>query len=463
LPAIHQLVKQLEKTIPSERVLERSEIPPRYRFDALRPYRPYPRLRKQGYLAAVLVRPETVDEVSDVVRVARLTHVPVVPYGGGTGLMGAAIPLRGGIIIDTSMMNRIEKISADDMFVRAQAGVVLEDLNTNLQSENLLFAHDPWTRPVATLGGAIGTNSLGYMGAKYGSIGNQLLGVEAVMPDGRTIRTRPAQFSSTGFDLRRLFLGTEAIFGIVTSATVRAFPEPKKLALASYEFGSFEQGLRMIVAMRAFGVRPIMIDYGEENPGPRGEVQLNLAYDGLVNEVEAHLRETDRLAREFKGKKLDAAEAQEFWDTRHDIAIMYSRRVSKRLPREEPRTKYDYIHVSLLASNVMRFREEALRIAKSNDVQVLEVGLWHGPELVSLVLSSTATNPKNATRKLWRTSNAIISYAQDLGGSMEFCHGVGLKLAHLMEREHGLGLEIMRRLKHAVDPLGIMNPGKQGL
>jgi len=131
--------------------------------------------------------------------------------------------------------------------------------------------------------------------------------------------------------------------------------------------------------------------------------------------------------------------------------------------RVEPRTKYDYIHVSLAASKILDFRKETLRLAKNGDVRVQEVGLWQGPELFSLVLSSKAVDAKLAARNLWRVSDAIIRHAQDLGGCMEFCHGVGLKLAHLMEREHGLGLEIMRRLKETVDPLGIMNPGKAAL
>jgi FAD/FMN-containing dehydrogenase len=377
--------------------------------------------------------------------------------------MGAAIAIRGGIMVDTSRMNRIEETSEEDLLVRAEAGVVLEELYTHLNGHGLLFAHDPWTRPIATLGGAISTNSLGYLGAKYGSIGNQLLGVEAVLPDGRFLKTRPAQFSSTGIDLRRHFIGTEGSFGFVTTAVVRDFPKPKRLALASYHFTDFEEGYRAIVRMRSSGVRPSMVDYGEEDPETVGDTQLNLAFDGLESEVEAHLKKGDQITAEVGGQKLDDQQAREFWDHRHDIALMYSRRISKKPPSGEPRTKYDYVHVSLPASKILDFRKETLRIAKDGGVRVLEVGLWHGPELLSLVLSSRSANPQGATRKLWRVSNTILRHAQDLGGSMEFCHGVGLKLAHLMEREHGLGLEIMRRLKRAVDPLGVMNPGKAAL
>lgn len=438
-------------------------IPAKYRFDALRPYRSYPKLRMKGYVPRFLVRPETTAEISEIVRIARRSRTPIVPYGGGTGLMGAAEPVRDGIMIDTSRMNKIEEISKEDSLVIARPGTVLEDIYNQLQAHDLFFGHDPWTRPIATVGGAISTNSLGYMGAKYGSIGSQLLGLEAVMPDGKVMKTRPAQFSSTGLDLKRLFIGTEGSFGIVTSATIRAFPKPERFALASYKFPNFEDGYHAILTMRTNDVRACMVDYGEEDPEHGGDVQLNLAFDGMEGEVEAHLAKADRITNECRGQKLEDREAQEFWEHRHDIALMYSRRISRMKYTEEPRTKYDYIHVSLMASRVLQFRRETLRIARENGVKVLEVGLWHGPELVSLVLSSKANDPKDATKKLWRSSNEILMHAQALGGSMEFCHGVGLKLAHLMEREHGLGLEIMRRFKKAVDPFGIMNPGKAGL
>ena len=453
----------LGNVVPDDRLLVGQRIPTRYRFDALRPYRPYPKLPMKGYVPSYLVRPETTAEVSAIVRIARRSRSPIVPFGAGTGLMGAAEAVRGGIMIDTSRMNKIEEISREDLTVRAQPGAVLEDIYNQLQSHDLFFAHDPWTRPIATLGGAVSTNSLGYLGAKYGSIGSQLLGLEAVMPDGRVLKTRPAQFSSTGLDLRRLFIGTEGSFGILTSATIRAFPKPEKFALASYKFPGFEDGYRAILAMRANDVRACMVDYGEEDPEHNGEVQLNLAFDGMESEVNAHLAKANQITNKCRGQKLDDREAQEFWDHRHDIALMYSQRISKTTYKEEPSTKYDYIHVSLMASRVLQFRDETLRIAREHDVKVLEVGLWHGPELVSLVLSSRANNPRTATQKLWRASNRILRCAQDLGGSMEFCHGVGLRLAHLMEREHGLGLEIMRRFKKAVDPFEIMNPGKAGL
>jgi FAD/FMN-containing dehydrogenase len=406
--------------------------------------------------------PETVEEVSRLVRLARRFHGPIVSYGGGTGLMGAAIALRGGIMVDTSRMNRIEAVSKEDMMFRAEPGVVLEDAYDELDRERLLFAHDPWTRPLATIGGAISTNSLGYLGAKYGSIGMQVLGLEAVLPNGQLLKTRPAQFSSTGLDLRRLFIGTEGLFGLITSATLRAFPKPEVMKLASYGFRNFEQAHRAINLMRAAGVAASMIDYGEET-GSSEESQLNLAFDGLEQEALAHSEKAERVITGVGGRRLDDADAREFWEHRHDIALMYRERISKPAEPEEPRTKYDYIHVSLPASKTLAFRNALMQIAKEGGVGVLEVGLWQGPELVSTVLSARASNPKKAAMRLWKVSNLIITHAQELGGAMEYCHGVGMKLAHLMEREHGVGLEVMRQIKNAIDPIGIMNPGKESL
>ena len=443
-------------------MIVREKIPDRYRFDALRPYRAYPGLRWQGYTPNVLVKPETPAEVADVLRVAPRLRVPVVTYGGGTGLMGAAIALGGGIMIDTSRMNRIEEASREDMMFRAESGVVLEDAFLQLDRKDLFFAHDPWTRPIATIGGAISTNSLGYLGAKYGSFGTQVLGLEVILPNGGLLKTRPAQFSSTGFDLRRLFIGTEGLLGVVTSAVVRAFPKPETLKLVSYGFRRFEQAHRAINNMRLQGIWPSMIDYGEE-PSSNEDSQLNLAFDGLEEEVSVQAKQAEQVMTDGGGHKLNDANAREFWEHRHDIALMYSRRVSKPVQQEEPETKYDYIHISLPASKILSFRESLLKIAREGKANVLEVGLWQGPELLSLVLSARARDPKMATRRLWQVSDLIIRQAQDLGGAMEFCHGVGMKLAHLMEREHAVGLEVMRQLKQAIDPLGIMNPGKEGL
>ena len=457
-----RLRKALLSVLAEDEIIVREKIPPKYRFDALRPYRPYPGLRRRGYAANFLVRPGSPPEVVDIVRVARRLRVPVVTYGGGTGLMGAAIALGGGIMLDTSRMSRILEISRGDMMFRAESGLVLEHAFLQLDRKGLFFAHDPWTRPIATIGGATATNGLGYLGAKYGSFGTQVLGLEGVLPNGELLKTRPAQFSSTGFDLRRLFIGTEGLFGIITSATIRAFPRPETLKLVSYGFSSFEQAHEAISRIRLNDVRPSMIDYGEE-PRSKEDSQLNLAFDGLDGEVSAQAEKGDHVIADVGGRRLDDEVARKFWEHRHDIALMYSRRVSEPFQDEEPETKYDYINVSLPASKVLDFREALLRIAREGNVNVLEVGLWQGPELVSLVLSARAKDPKQATKRLWRISDLITRQAQDLGGAMEFCHGVGMKLAHLMKREHGVGLEVMRQLKAAIDPLGIMNPNKEGI
>jgi FAD/FMN-containing dehydrogenase len=412
------VLKNLRDVIPDERLVPSSGMPFRYRFDALRPYRPYPGLRKRGYLPLYIIRPESVEEVAEIVRVARRSHTAIVPYGAGTGLMGAALSVKRGLLVDTGLMDNIE-VNEEDNYVEAQAGTVLENIYERMNEHNLFFAHDPWTRPIATLGGGIATNSLGYFGSKYGSLGNQLLGIEAVMPDGRILRTRPAQYSSTGFDLKRLFIGTEGQFGLVTSATVRAFPKPEHFELASYRFDDFERGFRAICSMRQKGVRQSMLDYGEPDPHNSGKPELHLAFDGLTGEVEANIRETDEIIRSIGGVRLRDDAAQQFWEHRHDIALTYWKRIHKITYQVEPRTKYDYIHVSLPSSRILQFRAEVLRITKSGGVDLLEVGLWHGPELFSMVTSSTHSKPKVAAKKLWDSSNKIIEFAQELGGCME--------------------------------------------
>jgi alkyldihydroxyacetonephosphate synthase len=144
-----------------------------------------------------------------------------MPYGGGSGLMGGALSIRPCVVVDLSALNRIIEVDSESRSARVQAGLVLEALERRLNDEGYILGHDPWTVPVATVGGAISTNSVGYRAGVYGSMGDQVLGLEAVLPNGEILRTRAVEKSSAGIDLKALFIGGEGCFGIITEATIR--------------------------------------------------------------------------------------------------------------------------------------------------------------------------------------------------------------------------------------------------
>ena len=136
----------------------------------------------------MVVRPGSAEEVQAVVRLANGRRRAVVPYGGGTGVMGAAVPVQGGIVVDLRRMDRIVEVGADALTARVEAGVLLKDLDDALSQKGMMLGHDPWSQPIATVGGAISTNGVGYLAARYGSMGEQVLGLEVVLPTGELLQ-----------------------------------------------------------------------------------------------------------------------------------------------------------------------------------------------------------------------------------------------------------------------------------
>ena len=454
------------------RVLTRSSIPPRYRTDAFREHRASP-LADRGVIPAAVVLPRTTNEVVAVVRWATEAGVKIVPWGGGTGLMGGARSSTDSVVLDLRGMRRLRAVDVRSCTATVEAGMVLGTLDERLRRKGLTLGHDPWSRPRATVGGAIGTNGLGYAGYLRGTMGDQVLGLEAVLADGTVIRTRAAARSTTGLDLKRLFIGTEGTLGIVTAATLRVFPIPEKEEVHAWRLRDFPTGLAVLSALYDDGLAPSVMDFEETFEGPSlpwgtggGPPTLFLGFAGAPQVVAASWRVARRRLRAARATALSDREAREYWEGRHDI-IYYHDEVSPGVTRADVALKdtvFDYVHVALPRSKVLAYRRSALSIVRRHGASPIGFGLWTQPELVSLEIAHPAREDRNAAREAVAAAiDEAIRRAQDLGGSMEYVHGVGLKLAHLLPEELGTGLDLMRRIKKALDPSDLLNPGKLGL
>jgi len=429
-------------------------------WDALSDGRIHPQKRPEFHAPRCLVLPASTAEVRDVVLLANRERIPIVPFGGGSGLMGGALSVRAGIVMDLKRMAAVVSVDTMGQQARVQAGSVLETLDKTLHENRLMLGHDPWTYPVATVGGAISTNSLGYRGAKYGSMGDQVLGLEAVLPRGEVLQTRAVAKSSTGIDLNALLIGGEGCFGIITEATLRVFPLPEKRALQAYRFKSFEAGFTVITKIWQRGLRPALLDFGDDPGKSDGGAILYLAFEGARELVQAEERLGRSLCEAAGGRGLPRREAERFWDERHAIARRFMKNRRQRRERRNDVLRREFIHVALPVTRVLAFREAASEIVLGHGVELRESGLWIGPELFSMRLAQEANRDPV---ELQNAVAEVLRLAHRLGGSMEYCHGVGLKLAPLMSEEHGAGFDIMGRIKDALDPNRIMNPGKMGL
>jgi len=458
-----KIVGKLAKIVAPEHITTDENRLDELSWDALSEGRLHPAKRPEVTIPYCSVLPGSTDEVRRIVLLANEERVPIIPYGGGSGLMGGALSVEAGIVVDLRRMDQILDVDAEARSARVQSGTVLEALEKRLNRDNFMLGHDPWTLPVATVGGAISTNSMGYRGGLYGSMGDQVLGLEAVLPDGEVLRTRAVPKSSAGIDLKSLLVGGEGCFGIITEATMRIFPAPEKRVLHALGFGSFEVGYNAIQEMFRQRVEPAVLDFGDADVKFQGGAMLYLAFEGIGEVVEAEEKRALLVCKKFGAKEFSRKEAERFWNDRHEIARRFMQNRRQRRERGRDGIYRDWIHVALPASKVLAFRAAAMEIVKKRGVQVLESGLWIQPELFSMPLGIHDDGTSKAQLTLEETVDELLHLVHEMGGSMEYTHGVGVKLAALMAEEHGYGVEVMRRIKKTLDPNGIMNPGKMAL
>lgn len=458
------LVSSLEQLLGKNRVLTDGAALEDHAGDALDPFRAFdaaPRLRARP---AAVALPTTTQEVSALVRWAAERRVPLVPCGGGTGVMGAATAVDGCVVVDMTRMARILSVSAEDRLAEAEPGVVLGDLDAAMGGHGLMLGHDPWSQPIATVGGAISTGSVGYLAARYGPMGAQVVGIEAVLPSGEVVTTRPVP-KAAGIALHHLFIGAEGTLGIITRAWVRAFPRPEARRILALRFPDFEAGFKSVEGVYAAGLRPSVIDMAEEpeqGESAAPETELYLGFEGPAEVVQAETKLALGVCGRSGAEDMGAEAANGFWASRHAVAERYME-ARKSFGRRRARPPYamDYLHVALPASRVLAYRHRCQEILAGYPVFVREWSLWAWPELFSLLMVNRDDTPPEAARpEMGRAADRILALAQDMGGSMEYCHGVGLKLAHLWHRELGSQAALFRSIKRALDPVGIMNPGR---
>lgn len=454
------LIESLARVVGDGNVSTREDDLERYSADALTPSRAFKAAPSMQKLADVVVLPHEVHHVVEVVKLALAYEVPVVPYGGGTGVMGAALPVRGGIVLDLKGLNRVLDVNTTDRTVLVEAGVVLEDLAKALEDHGLMLGHDPWSLPIATVAGAISTNGVGYRASSYGSMGEQVLGLEAVLPSGEILTTRSVPKYSSGPNLNHLFIGTEGVFGIITKASLRVFRQPETRSFATVGFDSFDQGFKAVAELFAMGLHPALVDLTEE--GEDG-VQLYMMCEGYKEGVAAQKQRALQVCSSFGGKDLGEGGSVDYWRDRYSTGVWYRQEMldQPRSVRWQQRGRgLEYLHVALPVSQVLEYRRLCEEAFTAREIRVVEYAVWTQPELFSMLIVPAGKVTDESLASLSEAADEVLALAQDMGGSMEYCHGVGVKLAHLLPREMGVGMDVAKALKQALDPHNIMNPGK---
>ena len=411
-----------------------------------------------------VVFPETNEEVQGIVRACAKHRCPIVPFGAGSSLEGHVNAIHGGISIDMTRMNRVLRVSADDLDATVQAGVTRKQFDKHLLSTGLVFHLDPGAD--ATLGGMAATRASGTTAVRYGTMRDAVLGLTVVVADGRIITTGGrARKSSSGYDLTKLFVGSEGTLGVITELTVRLHGRPEALAAATCQFDSIENAVRAVITTIQLGIPVARIELLDEvqmdavnrfsHLGYAVLPTLFFEFHGLsdrdvTEQAEAVAEITaDHGGRSFERALTPEARAQ-LWQARHDA---YYAALALR-PGSRGWTTDACVPISRLADCIVETKQD---ITASHLVGPL---VGHVGDGNFHIIFPVDPDDSRDILEAERLSTRLAERAIAMGGTCTGEHGVGLGKMKFLEREHGAALEVMRAIKRTLDPDNIMNPGK---
>lgn len=407
--------------------------------------------------------PQSTEDVSQIVTICAEHDCPIIAWGTGTSLEGHALAVRGGISLDMSRMNKVIEVNQADMDARVQPGLTRRALNEELRATGLFFPVDPGAD--ASLGGMAATRASGTTTVRYGTMRDNLMGLEVVLPDGRIIRTGTrARKSSAGYDLTGLFVGSEGTLGIITELTLKLHGQPQAIGAAVCAFETVDSAVQTVISTIQMGIPMARIELLDT-----ASVEAVNAYGAL------NLPEQPHLLVEFHGSDASVAEDAEtlkdiatdcgglgfewatktedrnkLWRVRHDAYVA--------IKQMKPGATAVVTDVCVPISNLAKAIEETqLDIAESPiDGPILGHvgdGNFHAILLI---------NPENPSdlRVAKDLSKRMAERALSLGGTVTGEHGVGMGKLEFMSAEHGDAWDVMRMIKQAMDPQSIMNPGK---
>jgi len=418
----------------------------------------------KGTLPAGIIWPISTKEISDILTWTYKNDIPVTPWGAGTSTEGNPVPTRGGLVMDMTQMDRILEIRPQDLQVDVQPGVLRKELNRKTGPHGLFFPPDPGAD--ATIGGMIANNASGIQTVKYGSTKDYIMRLTVVLPDGETIHTGGrAHKSSSGYDLTRLFTGSEGTLGVVTKATLRLCGIPSFHLAVTVSFESLENATKAVSLIIGSGMEPAALELltpglisllnRESNLGLAEKPTLFCEYHGISKAV---LSETADLAEElcrdcgaigFKSG-IEERDRKKLWRARHEAWETIHRAHPKMetiiVDAAVPISKY---------SEMVVYSQEALEKTKA-------VGYIFGHAGDGNLHVVLVGDPSD--KKEWSIvesiNHQIVERSVKLGGTCTGEHGVGIGKRKFMDLEHGRSYILMRRIKELIDPKYLMNPDK---
>lgn len=416
----------------------------------------------------VLVRPQSAEEVSKILSYANERLLPVVTRGAGTGLVGGAVAVSGGFMLETTLMNRIVELDERNMAVTVEPGVLLMDLSKYVQDRGYMYPPDPGETS-ATIGGNISTNAGGMRAVKYGVTRDYVLSLTAVLPTGEieTFGSKVVK-NSSGYSIKDLLIGSEGTLAVIVGATLRVIPLPSEIVSLLVPFPSFRAAVSTVPELIRSGTDPTAVEFltrevislaedylGKRFPRIEGDTALLLTYDGFSAQ---ELRERMDKASELCIEK--GAYDVFIVDTEERRAAVWTARGAFLEAIKSSTTQFDECDVVVPRSKVADFTECVNELSSRIGLRIPYFG-HAGDGNLHVYFCRDGLEETLWEKKLQEGFDVLYTKAVELGGMVSGEHGIGFaKRDYLAQRLGPNQMELMRRIKKAFDPNGILNPQK---
>ncbi|SDH96675.1 D-lactate dehydrogenase (cytochrome) [Paraburkholderia steynii] len=404
------------------------------------------------------------EDVQSIVKLCGHYDVPIIPYGNGSSLEGHLLAVQGGVSIDLSGMNRVLSINAEDLTVTVEPGISRKQLNEALRDTGLFFPIDPGAD--ASIGGMSATRASGTNAVRYGTMRENVLGLTVVLADGRVTQTGTrARKSSAGYDLTRLFVGSEGTLGVITEITVRLYPQPEAVSAAVCTFPSMGDAVRAVIETIQIGVPIARVEFVDSlavrsinrhsNLTLREAPTLFFEFHGTEAGVKEQAELVQEIAAQNSGKGFEWATRPEdrsrLWNARHNAYFA----MLQLKPGSRAVTTDVCVPISRLAECVVETEEDL----KASPLPCPIVGhVGDGNFHVAMLIDP---NKPEELEEAERLNHRIVQRALRMDGTCTGEHGVGLHKMGFLVEEHGpVAVDVMRSIKHSLDPRNLMNPGK---
>jgi alkyldihydroxyacetonephosphate synthase len=418
-------------------------------------------------LPLCVARPRTTPQLQELLAWADRTRTPVVPYGGGSGVLGAIAPV-GAVVVEMRAMNEVIDFDEKSRLVRAQAGVLGPDLEEALNSWGFTLGHQPQSIEISTVGGWVATRASGQLSARYGGIEALIAGLEAVLPGGRVVRSRPLPRRAAGPDLAALLIGSEGTLGVITEATLRVSPSVGARLNRCIRFEHMADGVAACRAILQGDLKPTLVRlYDREDaaiflrklPDEEPDPLMLLSFDGPLAEERA-----SRAMELSGGSEGNHGLVDHWWTHRNDAVDEF-----KELMAGEgvlgPHAMVDTMEVSGTWT-VLRDLYHSMKEALGPLADVVGCHISHVyPDGACLyfTMASACSDDDSALATLESWWESGMETCLRAGGSISHHHGIGRVKARWLRQELGEWWEVLAAVKAAIDPNGIMNPGALGL